>query len=168
MLQCHRNSYVLDTCVLMRDPGIIFRFGRSRFIIPITVVRELEGLTKSKGRRKAKVSCRARQALKNLDSLGCNRTMPSIGITSEGTIVRVYSQFFVARDLKDTADNRIIGAALSYKRAAADDEQITLMTNDQGMINTSLECGLRTEKYQLRTDKCTNNQTMGNKVSLAA
>src|SRR5579859_4023775 len=59
-----RRTYVLDTSVLLADPGAIGRFAEHRAVLPIVVVTELEAK-----RHHPELGFFARQALRYLDDL---------------------------------------------------------------------------------------------------
>ena len=59
-----RTTYVLDTSVLLSDPGVMFRFPGHEVVLPVVVVSELEGK-----RHHPELGYFARQALRHLDDL---------------------------------------------------------------------------------------------------
>ncbi len=59
-----RRTYVLDTSVLLADPGAIGRFAEHRVVLPIVVITELEAK-----RHHPELGFFARQALRYLDDL---------------------------------------------------------------------------------------------------
>ena len=59
-----RRTYLLDTSVLLADPGAIFRFEEHEVVIPIVVIGELEGK-----RNHPELGFFARSALRSLDDL---------------------------------------------------------------------------------------------------
>ena len=59
-----RTTYVLDTSVLLSDPGAMFRFPGHEVVLPVVVVGELEGK-----RHHPELGYFARQALRHLDDL---------------------------------------------------------------------------------------------------
>jgi len=65
------KTYVLDTNVLLHDPGAIFKFEDNHVVIPIVVVEELDNFKKSQdmlGQNARRVS-NAIDALKTKGSL---------------------------------------------------------------------------------------------------
>ena len=58
------RTFVLDTSVLLSDPGAIFRFAEHQVVLPVVVISELE-----KKRHDPEIGYFARQALRNLDDL---------------------------------------------------------------------------------------------------
>ncbi|WP_324276087.1 PIN domain-containing protein [Blastococcus brunescens] len=59
-----RRTYVLDTSVLLSDPGALMRFGDSDVVLPLVVIGELEDK-----RNHPELGWFARQALRMLDDL---------------------------------------------------------------------------------------------------
>ena len=59
-----RRTYVLDTSVLLSDPGALLRFGDSDVVLPLVVIGELEGK-----RDHPEIGWFARQSLRMLDDL---------------------------------------------------------------------------------------------------
>lgn len=58
------RTYVLDTSVLLSDPGAIFRFAEHAVVLPVVVITELE-----KKRQDPEIGYFARRALRLLDAL---------------------------------------------------------------------------------------------------
>ena len=58
------RTYVVDTSVLLADPGALFRFAEHSVVLPIVVVSELE-----KKRHDPELGFFARRALRLLDEL---------------------------------------------------------------------------------------------------
>ncbi len=59
-----RRTYVLDTSVLLADPGAIRRFDEHEVVLPVVVITELEGK-----RHHPELGYFARSALRMLDEL---------------------------------------------------------------------------------------------------
>ncbi|MBX6767374.1 MAG: PhoH family protein, partial [Actinomadura rubrobrunea] len=59
-----RRTYVLDTSVLLADPGAISRFAEHEVVLPVVVISELEAK-----RHHPELGFFARQALRTLDDL---------------------------------------------------------------------------------------------------
>ncbi len=38
------NVYVIDTCILISDPDVLYKLRQCTIVIPTVVVRELDGL----------------------------------------------------------------------------------------------------------------------------
>ena len=62
--QAGARTYVLDTSVLLADPGALRRFDEHEVVLPIVVITELEGK-----RHHPELGFFARTALRSLDEL---------------------------------------------------------------------------------------------------
>ena len=58
------RTFVLDTSVLLSDPGALARFGEHEVVLPLVVISELEGK-----RHHPELGWFARQTLRSLDEL---------------------------------------------------------------------------------------------------
>ena len=58
------RTYVLDTSVLLADPGALYRFEEHEVVLPVVVITELEGK-----RHHPELGYFARAALRSLDEL---------------------------------------------------------------------------------------------------
>ena len=114
------RTYVLDTSVLLSDPGAWARFGEHEVVLPLVVVSELEGK-----RHHPELGWFARQALRMLDDLRVQhgRLDEPIPITESGGTLHVelnHSDLSVLpagfrRSSDEGADNdsRILAVALN-------------------------------------------------------
>ena len=138
----HGYTYVVDTCILIDCPKFFFKVGDGRIIVPTTVIEELQRLAKRKNIELAET---AQKVLGTLEELGCTGDTSFTGSTETGASVTVYNRYLSIDGLEDTNDNRIIGAAMSYRLENEDDENVILITNDWMMIRTSRAYGVRAE-----------------------
>jgi PhoH-like ATPase len=144
LLQVNRKTYVLDTCVLIDDPDIFYKLGKSQIVIPSAVIKELDGLKRSWDPDRAKP---ARQVTRILDRLSRRQDIKLGAITSAGSIVRIYSSHAVIDDLASGADNRIVGTAIQLKQDTVD--YVILVTHDGNMRNIARSYGVAAESYPL-------------------
>jgi len=72
--QARKKMYVLDTNVLIHDPGALLNFEEHDVIIPMTVLEELDKL--KSGKQAVAADCR--QAIRNIDKLLGNATPAEI------------------------------------------------------------------------------------------
>ena len=81
-----RRTYVLDTSVLLADPGAIRRFDEHEVVLPVVVITELEGK-----RHHPELGYFARSALRMLDELRVEngRLDEPVPVGTEGGTVRV-------------------------------------------------------------------------------
>ena len=81
-----RKTYVLDTSVLLADPGALTRFAEHEVVLPVVVITELEGK-----RNHPELGYFARAALRSLDELRVvhGRLDEPVAIGVEGGTLRV-------------------------------------------------------------------------------
>lgn len=111
------KTYVLDTNVLCADPDAIFKFDEHKIILPITVVKELDGLKKgsSDAAKNARIVSRKISELQDQFG-GLNDYVP---INDKGGELKVLATWFhgandLCLDFNDPDmgdDNRIINTA---------------------------------------------------------
>lgn len=138
---------IIDTSVVMADPGIFYHLGRQRIIIPIAVLGELDGLKKSTDPKKSKA---ARKASRTLDMLGHRQNIAVGAITAAGSVVRIFKGYAPVDHLASVADNRIVGAALGLQQENVH-YNILLLTNDRNMRSVARAYGILSEQYPLET-----------------
>ncbi|MCL5021932.1 MAG: PIN domain-containing protein [Nitrospirae bacterium] len=119
--------YVLDTTVLIYDPDITSKTAEADWIIPLVVIRELDGLKNSDKELVAKA---ARQIARTLDRLSSYGDLVAGVKLQTGRTLRVFAGYESVDALASDADNKILGAALSLKNSG---EDVTLFTTDTNM-----------------------------------
>ena len=142
-----RVSYVLDTSVLLADPGAIGRFAEHEVIIPITVIGELE--TK---RDHPELGYFARSALRTLDDLRIKhgRLDHVISLNSEGGTLKVELNHsdpstLPAGFLRDGSnDSRILAIA---RNLMAENRSVVLVTKDLPLRVKASSVGVESEEY---------------------
>ena len=80
------RTYVLDTSVLLADPGALRRFAEHEVVLPVVVITELEGK-----RHHPELGYFARTALRLLDELRVThgRLANAVPVGEEGGSIRV-------------------------------------------------------------------------------
>jgi PhoH-like ATPase len=131
-----RTRIVLDTSVLVADPGCIHSFGTADIVIPLTVIEELDGLKT----RVDDVGRAARTALRSIEELrvgagGSLATAVPLTTDQSGGTLRieingVQKHLLIEHGLDPRIpDNRIIGAALGQAQQAP----TTIISNDAAL-----------------------------------
>ncbi len=142
------KTVVLDTSVLVADPGAIHEFGGCALNVPLTVIEELDGL---KG-RPDEVGRAAREALRRIEALrvaaGGSLVEP-VTLAHGGTLAIVLNgvnhSLLGEHYLNPTvADNRIIGAALGLK---VDGIDVEVVSNDAALRIKAAHLGLAAKEY---------------------
>ncbi len=142
------KTVVLDTSVLVADPGAIYEFSGCALNVPLTVIEELDGLkTRTDG-----VGRSAREALRRIEAVrveaGGSLAAP-VTLGHGGTLAIVLNGMNHA--LLDEhyldpakADNRIIGAALGLQGEGI---RVEMVSNDAALRIKAAHVGLAAREY---------------------
>ena len=140
------RTFVLDTSVLLSDPGAIFRFAEHQVVLPVVVISELE-----KKRHDPEIGYFARQALRNLDDLRHDHERLDFPIAvGEGGSLRVelnHSNQSVLPSGLQLGDNdsRILAVASNL---AHDGLAVTVVSKDLPLRVKAASIGLTAEEYR--------------------
>ena len=146
------RTYVLDTSVLLSDPGALHRFDEHEVVLPLTVLGELEGK-----RSHPELGWFARSALRSLDELRrehgrLDSAVPLRGRDGgvTGGTLRVELNHVDAGVLPaglstDVADHRILAVALNLSREG---REVHLVTKDLPLRLKASAVGLTAEEYR--------------------
>jgi PhoH-like ATPase len=142
-----RKTFVLDTSVLLADPGALSRFAEHEVIIPIAVIGELE--TK---RDHPELGYFARAALRALDDLRIThgRLDKALTITPEGGTLSVELNHTDLSTLPHgflrdgTNDSRILAIA---KNLMSDGKNVVLVTKDLPLRVKASSVGVEAQEY---------------------
>ncbi|MEU8343039.1 PhoH-like ATPase [Actinomadura meyerae] len=146
-----RRTYVLDTSVLLADPGALTRFAEHEVVLPIVVISELEAK-----RHHPELGYFARQALRTLDDLRLRHGRLDEAVSVEGPLgdqggtLRVelnHSDPSVLPDGFRLGDNdtRILSVAGWLAREGRD---VVLVSKDLPMRVKASAVGLAAEEYR--------------------
>jgi PhoH-like ATPase len=142
-----RRTYVLDTSVLLADPGALTRFAEHEVVLPIVVITELEAK-----RHHPELGYFARQALRTLDDLRFEqgRLDEPLPLGDEGGSLRVelnHSDPSVLPDGFRLGDNdtRILSVARSL---AMEGRDVVLVSKDLPLRVKAASVGLAAEEYR--------------------
>ena len=146
--QTWTETVVLDTSVLVADPGALAAFGACALKIPLTVIEELDGLKT----RPDTVGQTAREALRRIEALRVEAggsLVDPVPLPHGGTIAILLNG--VHHVLLDehyldpaNADNRIIGTALSLK---VDGCPVEIVSNGAALRIKAAHLGLAAKEY---------------------
>ena len=142
-----KKTFVLDTSVLLADPGALYRFAEHEVIIPIAVIGELE--TK---RDHPELGYFARAALRALDDLRIShgRLDKALAITPEGGTLSVELNHTDLSTLPHgflrdgTNDSRILAIA---KNLMSDGKNVILVTKDLPLRVKASSVGVEAQEY---------------------
>jgi len=152
-----KRLFVLDTNVLMHDPGALFRFKEHDIFLPMVVLEELDHAKKGL----SEVARNVRQVSRFLDQLitgqdheAIARGLPLSG-RPQGEARPTGYLFFQTRTLPaplpqtlpgSTPDNTILGTAFALQQAHAD-TRVTLVSKDINLRIKAAVLGIHAEDY---------------------
>ena len=141
------RTYVLDTSVLLADPGSLRRFEEHDVVVPVVVLTELEGK-----RHHPELGWAAREALRTLEALrvqhgSLTEPMP---VNDAGGTVRVELNHQDRSSLpealhSDDNDHRILAVA---KNLSLDGAAVSLVTKDLPLRLMASIAGLEADEYR--------------------
>jgi len=145
-----RTRVVLDTSVLVADPGCITSFGDVDIVIPLTVIEELDGLKSRPDDvgRSARAALRAVEELRVRHGGSLATPVPVGGGDHSGTlqieINGVQKHLLIEHGLDpNKPDNRIIGAALGQANHAP----TRMVSNDAALRIKAAHLGVSAEEH---------------------
>ncbi len=141
------RTYVLDTSVLLADPGALRRFAEHEVVLPVVVITELEGK-----RHHPELGFFARSALRSLDELRIQhgRLDEPVPVGEEGGTVRVELNHTDAASLPSgfrlgDNDTRILAVARNLANEGYD---VTLVSKDLPLRIKASAVGLDAQEYR--------------------
>ncbi len=141
------RTFVLDTSVLLADPGAMRRFAEHEVVLPVVVITELEAK-----RHHPELGFFARTALRVLDEqrVTHGRLDEAVPVGDEGGTVRVELNHTDADSLPSgfrlgDNDTRILAVA---RNLANEHHDVTLVSKDLPMRIKASAVGLRAEEYR--------------------
>ena len=141
------RTYVLDTSVLLADPGALKRFAEHEVVLPVVVITELEGK-----RHHPELGFFARSALRLLDGLRIEhgRLDEPVPVGDEGGTVRVELNHTDAASLPSgfrlgDNDTRILAVARNLANEGYD---VTLVSKDLPLRIKASAVGLDAQEYR--------------------
>ncbi len=141
------RTFVLDTSVLLADPGALKRFHEHEVVLPVVVITELEGK-----RHHPELGFFARSALRSLDELRIlhGRLDQPVPVGDEGGSLRVELNHTDAASLPSgfrlgDNDTRILAVA---RNLADEGFVVTLVSKDLPLRIKASAVGLDAEEYR--------------------
>ena len=140
------RTYVLDTSVLLADPGALRRFEEHEVVLPVVVITELEGK-----RHHPELGYFARAALRMLDELRVvhGRLDEPVPVGEDGGSIRVELNHTDPTSLPSgfrlgDNDSRILAVAQNLKNEG---HRVTLVSKDLPMRIKASAVGLEAQEY---------------------
>jgi len=139
------TTFVLDTSVLLSDPGAIARFAEHEVVLPLVVVSELEGK-----RDHPELGWFARQALRRLDDLRIehgrlDQPIPMAQGTLRVELNHVDTTVLPAGVRGNDGDSRILAVAANL---AAEGFEVVLVSKDLPLRVKAASIGLMAQEYR--------------------
>jgi PhoH-like ATPase len=141
------RTYVLDTSVLLADPGALRRFAEHEVVLPVVVITELEGK-----RHHPELGFFARTALRMLDDLRIThgRLDEPVPVGDDGGTIRVELNHTDPDSLPSgfrlgDNDTRILAVA---RNLANEGRAVTLVSKDLPLRIKASAVGLDAEEYR--------------------
>ena len=141
------RTFVLDTSVLLADPGALRRFHEHEVVLPVVVITELEGK-----RHHPELGFFARSALRMLDELRIThgRLDEPVPVGEEGGTIRVELNHTDSDSLPSgfrlgDNDTRILAVA---RNLANEGHAVTLVSKDLPLRIKASAVGLDAEEYR--------------------
>ncbi|MGY2081442.1 PhoH family protein [Modestobacter sp. SYSU DS0657] len=146
-MSTRRRTYVLDTSVLLSDPGALLRFEEHEVVLPLVVIGELEDK-----RDHPELGWFARQTLRRLDDLRVRhgRLDAPVPVGEDGGTLHVELNHSDPSALpagfrNDSNDSRIMTVALNLR---AEGRDVRLVTKDVPLRVKAAAVGLAAEEYR--------------------
>ena len=139
------TTFVLDTSVLLSDPGAIARFAEHEVVLPLVVVSELEGK-----RDHPELGWFARQALRRLDDLRIehgrlDQPIPMAQGTLRVELNHVDTSVLPAGVRGNDGDSRILAVAANL---ASEGFEVVLVSKDLPLRVKAASIGLMAQEYR--------------------
>jgi PhoH-like ATPase len=142
------RTFVLDTSVLLSDPGAVGRFAEHEVVLPLVVISELEAK-----RHHPELGWFARQTLRLLDDLRIRhgRLDSPVPIGDDGGKLHVELNHSDLSTLPagfrvDSNDSRILAVALNLGNEG---RNVTLVTKDMPLRVKAASVGLDSDEYRM-------------------
>jgi len=151
--------FVLDTNVLMHDPGSIFRFQEHDLFIPMMVLEELDAAKKGMSevaRNVRQVSRFLDELITEADSDAIEKGLPLSSLSFNNGNTNPHGKLFLQTSTLESrlpanlpgnnADNTILGTALALQEKYSD-KIVTLVSKDINLRIKAHVVGVHTEDY---------------------
>lgn len=144
------STFVLDTCVLLADPGALLRFDEHDVVLPLVVVEELD----RKKTRMDEVGANARSAIRLLEEVGASRDgglREAVALPAGGSL-RIELNNIESDRLPEpldphTSDHRILATCLNLDLT----EDAVLVTKDAALRIKGAQLGVAVQDYRADT-----------------
>jgi PhoH-like ATPase len=158
MTTTNRKMYVLDTSVLLSAPKAIHTFEEHEVVLPLVVVKQLEGK-----KNDPELGFAARTALRHLEDLRTSADLrEGVTVNDKGGTVRIEINHVSQSGLPDalandrTHDTRILAVANNFKNVGHD---VVVVSKDMSMRILAETLGIPAEEYRNEQAQVTDAYT---------
>lgn len=159
----NRKVFVLDTSVLLHDPGALFSFENNEIVLPLVVLEEVDKFK----RGSEEVNRNARLVIKSIDKLREQGNIElGVPLGKDGILkisIKLHYQEFLPQGFQANNDNLIIATALEVKRNTPE-RKVILVSKDINMRVKAQALGLNSEDY--RADKINLEELYTGEITL--
>jgi PhoH-like ATPase len=138
--------FILDTNVLLHNPGALYSFADNTVVIPITVIEELDNFKSSSDKK----GMHARQVLREIDALIKKGALEKGARLENGGRLRIGflpGEYLLPSDMdRNLADNKILSVALDFQKNSQD--QVFFISKDVNARIKAYALGLKTGDYE--------------------
>ena len=146
-----KKVFVIDTNILLSDPGCIFRFDDNDVVIPISVIEEIDNFKKDQ----SEIGRNARQVSRSLDRLRARGSLSS-GIrlftdredSGELFVYLGHNMDILPELLADSTDNHILAIALTLQKRFNTERKIIVITRDSNLRIKADAFGIAAEDFE--------------------
>jgi PhoH-like ATPase len=141
------RTFVLDTNVLLHNPGSLFAFKEHRVVLALAVIEELDRFKRANDElgRNARETIRSIDSHREIGHLGDGVAMQNGGILQVVLQQDVREQLSMAGLKAESADNQIISVALALKRKG---HRVTFVSKDINARVKADALGLNVEDFE--------------------
>jgi PhoH-like ATPase len=144
-----KRTYVLDTNVLLHDPGSLYVFDEHELVLPITVLEELDKFKRELNER----GRAARTVSRQLDALRDQGNLRGgVSLPNGGTLRVECGEPGANRDLfagaLDSADNTILRIAMQVFRDVGKESTVVFVSRDTNMRIKAEVLGMHAEDFE--------------------
>ncbi|HYF51270.1 MAG TPA: PhoH family protein [Planctomycetota bacterium] len=141
------KTFVLDTNVLLHNPGSLFAFKDNRVVLALAVIEELDRFKRANDElgRNAREAIRAIDSHRELGSLGEGVPMKNGGTLQVVLHQDVKGEIVMLGLKPEAADNQIISVGLALKRKG---HRVTFVSKDINARVKADALGLRVEDFE--------------------
>lgn len=159
-----KQTIIFDTNVLLADPRVLFQFPKSKVIIPLTVIEELDKFKKNAD----ELGRNSRHIIRTIDKLIAKSEM--IGqITESGILLNNQALLFIEPNHMKTipeldsaiADNRILSTTKYYVDSAPKGHKVRLLSKDANLRIKAGMYKISAEDYDSSSDFIVEDNYLG-------